>query len=321
MNLQQLPKHQKIEGQPARFRETFVPHKPGAVVVSMDFAAQELRVIADYSQDANMLACFVGDKLKDMHALTGMGIMAREKADILKGLIDALENKPEELTEAQYIAFVAMEHGTPEQKKLYKHYRSMLGKKVNFTTEYGAGALKLAVTLLVDEADAQIYIVAREDAFPRAKAWKLEVVDEAKSVGYVKTMLGAVRHLSELLNSDDRFTASKAERQAVNFKIQSSSAEMTKLSEGRMWKERIFTDYDAVCYGPIHDEVVASIMIEDLPVLIPKMHGCMAVKYADMQVPILSSLSFGRSFGEQVEIGNLPELSAIAAGLEEVLAV
>ena len=46
--MQQMPKHQKIEGQPARFREVMVPHKKNAVIVSMDFAAQELRVIADY---------------------------------------------------------------------------------------------------------------------------------------------------------------------------------------------------------------------------------------------------------------------------------
>ena len=319
-NMQQQPKHAKVEGYPARFREVVRPHRKGAVVVSMDFQAQELRVIADYSQDKNMLACYVGENKKDMHALTGLGILLKKNK---QWSIDALmQLTPEQLqadiSEQQYQAFVAMEHGTDEQKKMYKLFRS-LGKKVNFTTEYGAQAPKLAATMLVSEEEAQDYIDAREDAFPEAKEWKKAVVAEAREFGFVTTMMGARRHLAEALMSEDRFIASKAERQAVNFKIQSSSAEMTKLAEGRMWRKGLFVNFDAVCYGPIHDEVVASVMIEDLEEFLPLMHECMVAKYANMQVPIESSISFGPSFGEQVEIGIAPTAQAIRDGLVEMV--
>ena len=130
--------------------------------------------------------------------------------------------------------------------------------------------------------------------------------------------LGVRRHLAEALMSDDRFISSKAERQAVNFKIQSSSAEMTKLAEGRMWRQGLFSKFDAVCYGPIHDEVVASVMISDLEEFLPLMHACMVAKYATMQVPIESSISFGPSFGEQIEIGIVPTAQAIQEGLVEM---
>ena len=319
-NLQQLPKHQKIEGQPSRFRETFVPHKPYAVIVSMDFAAQELRVIADYSKDPNMLACFVGDNLKDMHCLTAAGIMAKEQAGLLRTAIDLLSVKPEDTTEAQYEAFMSLSEGTPEQQKLYKLYRS-LGKKVNFTSEYGAAAPKLASTMLISEEVAQTYLDAREAAFPRAKEWKEEVVDEAKTYGFVRSKLGAVRHLADLLNSDDRFTASKAERQAVNYKVQGSSAEMTKLAEGRMWRQNLTYDFDAVCLGPIHDETVFSVAVSDLVPFLKRGHACMVAQYADMTVPIESSISFGPSFGVQIEIGNQPTEEAAAKGLQEMASV
>lgn len=318
-NLQQLPKHPKIEGQPSKFRETFTPHKPGAVVVSMDFKAQELRVIAEYSQDANMLACFVGDSLKDMHALTAAGIFAKEQAATLLSLSELLAVRPEDTTLAQYEAFVSLAKGKAEQVKLYEKYRA-LGKKVNFTTEYGAAAPKLAATMLIEEDVAQAYIDAREAAFPRAAAWKLEVVREAKANGYVRTMLGAVRHLAGLLGSDDKYTASKAERQAVNFKIQSSSAEMTKLAEGRLWRDNIFKSFDAVYISPIHDEIVWSVMIEDLPALLPIMHKSMIGSYADMRVPIISSISFGKDFYNQIEIGDEPTAEAIAEGLAKMTA-
>lgn len=303
-NLQQVAKHEKIEGHDPKVREVYVPHKPGAVIVSMDFMAQELRVIADYSQDQNMLDCFVGEKLKDMHALTGLGV--------------AIEREP--AIEWSYELFVDLlnDHTSP-MYKLVKECRT-LGKKVNFTTEYGAMAPKLAATMLIAEDVAQAYIDAKEAAFPRASEWKREVIEEAKRVGYVKTKLGAVRHLSALFNSPDRYVSSKAERQAVNFKIQSSSAEITKLAEGRMWKADLEQRFDCEIIAPVHDEVFASCMIEDLFEFIPAMHACMEGAYADMKVPLLSSISFGKSFGpkDQIEIGEKPTREAIARGLEEM---
>ena len=315
-NKQQLPKNAKIEGHKPKFRGVIRPHRRGAVVVSMDFVAQELRVIADYSQDANMLACYVGDNLRDMHALTGAGIAAKEMHDYMAKLIKETAGDMEP-SEAEYVVFKALEHGIEEHAKIYRHYRG-LGKKVNFTTEYGAQAEKLAETLLVSVKEAQQYIDAREAAFPRAKEWKQEVIEEARRVGYVRTKEGAMRHLAELFASDDHYISSKAERQGVNTKIQGSSAEMTKLAEGRMWKEQLFTKFDAVCYGPIHDEVVASFMIEDLYKAIPIMHKCMVAQYADMQVPVLSSISFGPDFLTQIEIGEEPTKEAIDAGLQEL---
>ena len=316
-NLQQLPKHPKIEGFDAKFRAVIVPHKRNAVVVSMDFVAQELRVIADYSQDPQMLACYVGDNLKDMHSLTGAGIMAKEQAGLLRSYMDVLAVRPEDTTEAQYQAFVAMVDGTDEQKKLYKHFRS-LGKKVNFTTEYGAAAPKLAATMLIDEDTAQAYIDARESTFARAMAWKLEVQEEARDKGYVTTKLGARRHLAAALNSEDRYISSKADRQAVNFKIQSSSAEMTKLAEGRMWRAGLFVKFDAVCYGSIHDEVVASVAVDDLAEFLPLMHNCMVQPYADMQVPVMSSISVGPNFYTQKEYGDAVTPEMLKAVLEDV---
>lgn len=302
-NKQQMPKHAKIEGQDARFREVLVPHHPDAVIVSLDFAAQELRVIADYSRDPNMLDCFIGENKKDMHALTGAGIAQRlyPQSDwSYQVLMEALDGK----------------HGK-EAKKIAKDART-LGKKTNFTTEYGAMAPKLAQTLMVEEAEAQAFIDAKESAFPVALKWKAEVVEEAKLKGFVRTMLGAVRHLRSALTSGDRWEASKAERQAVNFKIQGSSAEMTKLAEGRMWKAGLSYRFDAVCIGPIHDEVVWSVAIKDLLEFIPAVHACMVAPYSTMSVPIESSISFGVDFYNQIEIGDKPTTEAIYAGLEEI---
>jgi DNA polymerase I-like protein with 3'-5' exonuclease and polymerase domains len=294
-----MPKHPKIEGQAARFREVFVPHKKNAVIVSMDFEAQELRVIADYSRDQNMLDCFIGDNLKDMHALTGLGIA---------------RSKDSEMSWSYEMFMAALGDKAHPQHKFIKECRTR-GKKVNFTTEYGAMAPKVAMTLLVSEEDAQAFIDAKEHAFPRSLEWKQEVIADAKLYGYVKTKMGAVRHLQPALTSSDRYENSKAERQAVNTKIQGSSAEMTKRAEGRMFKARLEQLFDCEIIGPVHDEVLASVAIDDLYGLLPAMHRCMVAPYADMVVPIGSSISFGPSFGVQIEIGNVPSKEAIDSGL------
>ena len=296
-NFQQLPKHQKIEGQPAKFREVFIPHQKDAVIVSLDFAAQELRVIAERSQDLNMLACYIGEDKKDMHMLTGLGILQRTTS--------------EEWTYERMAAEIG-------SNKLVKDART-LGKKCNFTTEYGAAAPKLAQTLLVSEDAAQTYIDAKEAAFPVAVEWKKAVIKQAKESGKVFTLLGAPRHLGALITNPDRFIASKADRQAVNYEVQGSSAEMTKLAEGRMWAAGLFKNFDAQYIGPIHDECVVSVAIKDLYEFIPKMHECMVAPYANMQVPIESSISFGYSFGEQIEVGDQPTREAIGAGLAQLL--
>ncbi len=314
-NIQQMPKHPKIEGQESRFREVVVPHKKGAVIVSMDFAAQELRVIADYSKDANMVACYVGEHKKDMHALTAAGILAKKNASLISSAIASL-SMPVETSkgDAQYLGFKTLE-GTAV--KVYKEYRA-LGKKVNFTTEFGAAAPKLAMTLLVDEREAQDYIEAKEKAFPEVVVWKSKVQEEAKSAGFVRTKLGAMRHLADLLNSLDSYVASKADRQAVNFKVQSSSAEMTKLAEGRMYKEDLLGKFDCAYYGPVHDEVVWSVMLEDLLQFLEIGHACMVESYADMLIPVESSISFGPNFFVQCEVGDKPTAKAVEYGLKEM---
>ena len=301
-NTQQMPKHPKIEGQAARFREVFIPHKRNAVIVSMDFEAQELRIIADYSRDQNMLDCFIGDHLKDMHALTGLGI--------------AISKEPE-MNWTYEMFMIALGDKTHPQHKFIKECRN-LGKKVNFTTEFGAMAPKVAMTLLISEEEAQAFIDAKENAFPRSLEWKQEVILEARQVGIVRTKMGAVRHLQPALTSSDRYENSKAERQSVNVKIQGSAAEMTKRAEGRMFRARLEQLFDCEIIGPIHDEVIASVAIDDLYGFIPAMHACMVAPYADMVVPIGSSISFGPNFGVQYEIGNAPTKEAIDAGLVQL---
>jgi DNA polymerase I-like protein with 3'-5' exonuclease and polymerase domains/5'-3' exonuclease len=295
-NIQQLPK--KDEG--LKFREVIVPHKKNAVIVSMDFSGQELRVIAHASQDQGMLDCFIGDNKKDMHSMTAAGIA--EKQGLSKGyeaFMDSLRSVEKAIAQ------------------VFKDLRAV-GKKVNFTTEYGAQAKKLSETLLITEKEAQQYIDAKLAAFPRAEAWKKEIIALAKSCGLSFTLMGAKRHLGNLLLSKDRFESSKAERQAVNNTIQSSSAEMTKLAMGRLWDSRLYQRYDAKFLFPVHDELVSSVVADQCYDFICEKHAAMVAPYGGMTVPIVSSISLGPNFGIQIEVGETPDREAIENALRSL---
>ena len=304
-NAQQMSKHPKADGEDPKVREMVVPHKKNAVVVSLDFESQEIVVIADYSRDEAMMACLVGENKKRMHALTGVGIL----------------NHTPQYADWDYERFMKALKDKDSPDFPAVKAADTLGKKTNFTTEYGAMAPKLAQTLIVPEEEAQAYIDAKEAAFPGARVWKDSVVAEAKANGIVRTKGGAVRHLKDALMSSNRQESSKAERQAVNFKVQSSSAEMTKLALGRMYRAGLLQKYDCQFYFPVHDEVVWSVVIEQLVPFLRDLHACMTAQYADLIIPVSSSISFGRSFGpeDQIEIGNKPTAEAVAKGLARMV--
>lgn len=304
-NVQQISKHPKVEGgETPKVREIIPPHHRNAVVVSFDFVAQELREIAEWCRDPNMVACYVGDNLKDIHAITGHKI-ALEQGGRYEGW-----------TYEQFLK-AAKSGDDPEAKELRSNY----GKRTNFLTEYGGQALKLSQVLTVFEEQAQVFIDAKEAAFPGSRIWKDKVEAFAQENGFVRNRLGKVRHLAELLSSSNKYEASKALRQAVNTMIQGSAAQQTKKARGAVWRQRILERFDCQFYFPVHDELVFSCAIKDLFEFIPAVHAIMVQPFGkDRLIPVLSSISFGANFGPgngQIEIGEQPTREAIQAGLDE----
>jgi DNA polymerase-1 len=62
---------------------------------------------------------------------------------------------------------------------------------------------------------------------PRLFEWREEVIDEARALGYVTTLAGRKRHLPDLDSAEWKKMA-KAERQAVNSKVQGSAADVVR---------------------------------------------------------------------------------------------
>ena len=250
--------------------------------------------MAEWSKDPALEQVFSGDPPIDMHAMTGVGVFNKANN--------------ENLTYEQFLALLA----NPEhpQYSLAKTARAK-GKATNFGGQYRIAAPKLATMLFVSEQEAQAFLDAKAEAFPVAEEWSQEQMELVKQTGTVKTLLGAIRHLNNEVKSPDFSTAGKAERQGISFRIQGSAAEMTKKAEGRLWKARIEKKFDCQVMFSVHDEIVISVVITDLVPCTQLAHACMVENYANMRLPIKSSISMGWSFGEQVELNSLPTEEAI----------
>lgn len=284
-NLQQLSKGEKVDGFVPKIREMLTPHRRDAAIVSLDFSSQEVLLMAEWTQDPALESIFVGDNKRDFHSMTGVKIFNSSygMSYTYEEFVNALTDKNHPMNESA--------------KKCRK-----LAKNVNFGAQYRIAAPKLSTMLFCTPEEAQEYLDAKAAAFPVAEEWAQNEMEQVKRTGVVKTLLGAIRHLGPALRSDDRYEASKADRQAISYRIQGSAAEMTKLAEGRMWTSGILDRYDCEYVAPVHDEVVWSVAIKDLAKFIPETHGLMTANYANMRLPIGSSCSVGHNFGAQVEL-------------------
>ena len=179
-NLQNIPRDSSI-------RSLFVAPE-GYTLMVADYDQIELRVMAMFSKDPNMMDIFTNNR--DIHA----------------GAAALIFNKP-------------IEEVTDEERQL--------GKGANFLTAYGGGFSKLARITGLSEDRAKHIINRYYQEFSGLTAWKRQVISKGKAYGYVKTLSGRRRRLPDLSSSNDELR-SRAERQAVNAVVQGSAADICK---------------------------------------------------------------------------------------------
>lgn len=284
-NVNQQPKRSE-EGK--KIRGCIEPHHEDAVIVAPDFSGQELRVGAHETQDPASLACYIGDNLKDLHTITAFAINQKQG------------NEFETYEELEKV--IKDDDKTHPLFKKAKEYRGVKAKPTNFLSQYvsiGGGAWMLGKKLQISEDEAQGFLDAKSEAFPGIDAWKERYGEQIQRQGYSETFLGAKKHIVPLLRTQDH---QHIIRSALNFRIQSSSAEMTKLVLGAIWRSGLMFRYDVRFLYPVHDEVVFSVAKKDLQAFALELRPIMQQQYADMSVPIVSSFSVGPNFADLDEI-------------------
>lgn len=170
-------------------RRAFVAPK-GRVLIAGDYSQIELRILAHLSQDPALIAAFEAGE--DIHRAV-----------------------------AAQIHGVAPKDVTREQRDG--------AKMVNFGIIYGVTAYGLGRRLGIGNTEAGEIIEGYKKKFAGITTFLEECIEQARSKGYVETMLKRRRPITEI-DSSNPHRKSLAERMAINSVVQGSAADLIKLA-------------------------------------------------------------------------------------------
>ncbi|CAN5834476.1 DNA polymerase I [soil metagenome] len=216
-------------------RKAFVPRDQNHVLVSADYSQIELRIVAAISNDENMCDAFRTGK--DIHTATAAKVFNVEESSVTK--------------EMRYKA-----------------------KSVNFGIIYGQGAFGLAENLSISRTEAKEIIDNYKKQFPNIQKYMDDTINFAKEHGYVETMMGRKRWLSDI-NSSNFTVRGFAERNAINSPIQGTAADMIKLAMIKIQQQFSEKNFRSKMLLQVHDELVFDVLMEELELVKPVIINCM----------------------------------------------
>lgn len=242
----------------AKVREAFIPRDEDHLILAADYSQIELRIIAEISGDEAMLEAFQSGK--DIHRAT-----------------------------AARVFDVPYDEVTREQR-----YRA---KTVNFSLIYGAGAHNLSLQLDIKRTEAKELIEQYFRRYPGLKAYMDKAVEEARKVGYVKTLMGRRRYLRDI-NSRNGVVRGHAERNAINTPIQGTAADMIKIAMINIHREFEKHRFQSKMILQVHDELVFDAHKDELETIKPIIGEKMKTAIPGLKVPILVEMGVGKNWLE-----------------------
>ncbi|NJB83571.1 DNA polymerase I [Wenyingzhuangia aestuarii] len=233
-NLQNIPIRTERGKQ---VRKAFIKKNNDYTLFAADYSQIELRLIAELSQDPEMLAAFKnGD---DIHRSTAAKVFG-----------------------------VPIDEVTREQRS---H-----AKTVNFGIIYGVSAFGLSQQTNLSRKESKELIDTYYKTYPTLKSYMASQVDFAKENGYVKTLLDRRRYLKNI-NSANAIVRSADERNAVNAPIQGTAADIIKIAMINIQQALEQGNYKTKMLLQVHDELVFDMHKDEIdtlkPLIISKMQN------------------------------------------------
>jgi DNA polymerase-1 len=137
-------------------------------------------------------------------------------------------------------------------------------------------------------------------------------VEQARRTGYVSTLLGRRRYLSDL-HSRNRVVREAAERVAVNTPIQGSQADLIKLAMIRIHRDVLPRFPGALLILQVHDELVFELDPQDAESLGRQVGEVMA-NALPLSVPVQVELRVGPNWNDLQHLGTVSSAVPAAGG-------
>jgi DNA polymerase-1 len=192
--------------------------------MSADYSQIELRIMAHFAQDKNLLDAFAN----------GLDIHKATAAEIFNVPLDSVSS---------------------EQRRF--------AKVINFGLIYGMSAFGLAGNLGIDRGAAQTYIDTYFGRYPGVAKYMADTRSSAKEKGYVETFFGRRLWLAEI-QSTNAMRRQGAERAAINAPMQGTAADLIKLSMIKVQEWLESENLQTKLLLQVHDELVLEVAEAEL---------------------------------------------------------
>ena len=166
-----------------------------------------------------------------------------------------------------------------------------IAKSINFGLIYGMGVNKLSSDLGIDKKAAKEYIARYFAAFSSVKEYLQSIKDQAKSDGFVQTLIGRRRYFD--FSNASPMQLAMYEREAVNTKFQGSAADIIKLSMLKIGK--ILSDEKMLLQ--IHDELIFEVKDEKVDEFGLKIAKIMS-EIVSLNVSLVVNYNVAKNWGE-----------------------
>lgn len=219
-NLQNIP----IRTDDGReIRRAFIAD-PGNIILSADYSQIELRLLADLSNDPDMISAFLSGR--DFHATTAAKIYG-----------------------------IPVDEVTDDQRRK--------AKTANFGIVYGISAFGLSERLNIPRAEAKQLIDGYYASFPGIREYINKAIENAREKGYVETVMGRRRYLPDI-NSRNSVVRGYAERNAVNAPLQGSAADIIKRAMINIYNAMNDRGFKSKMIIQVHDELIFNVEPDEL---------------------------------------------------------
>ncbi len=237
-------------------RKAFVA-PPGHLLLAADYSQIDLRALAHLSGDADLITAFKADE--DIHTATAM----------------RLYDVPREAV-------------TKEMRRF--------AKTVNFGVIYGMSDYGLEQATEMSRQESQKFIATYFERYPGVAAYLAATKEQARSRGYVETILGRRRYIPDITASN-RQVREAAERMAINMPVQGTSADIIKVAMLDVCREMKERKLQSRLLLQVHDELIFEVPQYELihmSELAPRLMAA-AIK---LSVPLKVDLKYGANWGE-----------------------
>lgn len=212
-NLQNIP----VRDEESRLlRKLFVSSFDNGGITSADYNQIELRLMADHSNDQQMIKDFIEGK--DIHSVTAGKIFGVPISEITSAM-------------------------------------RRTAKAVNFGIIYGISDYGLGKNVGVTRKEAKEFIEKYFNFYPDVKHYMDNCIEFAKQNGYAKTFMNRRRYLPEI-NSSSYLVRQFSERVAMNMPLQGGASDIIKLAMIEVQKQFENRHLQSKLILQIHDELI-----------------------------------------------------------------